>query len=39
MVVKVFGYLEKLVQVVKPRKLLFMAIDGEAGEQRVDHPP
>ena len=29
MIVKVFGYLDKLFQVVKPQRLLFMAIDGE----------
>eukprot|EP00955_Chlamydomonas_euryale_P082063 363665-Chlamydomonas_euryale.AAC.2 len=28
MILKVFNYLEKLVQLVKPKKLLFMAIDG-----------
>ena len=28
MIVKVFGYLEKLFQIVQPQKLLFMAIDG-----------
>ena len=29
MIVKVFGYLDKLFQVVKPQRLLFMAIDGD----------
>ncbi len=29
MVVKIFTYLDKLFQVVKPQKLLFMAIDGK----------
>ena len=29
MVSKIFTYLQKLVQIVKPRKVLFMAIDGE----------
>ncbi len=29
MVVKIFTYLDKLFQVVKPQRLLFMAIDGE----------
>lgn len=29
MILKVFNYLEKLVQLIKPKKLLFMAIDGE----------
>ena len=29
MVVKIFGYLDKLFQVVKPQRLLFMAIDGK----------
>lgn len=28
MIVKVFNYLEKLFQIVQPKKLLFMAIDG-----------
>lgn len=28
MMLKVFDYLEKLVQIVRPQKLLFMAIDG-----------
>ena len=28
MIIKVFGYLEKLFQIVQPQKLLFMAIDG-----------
>ena len=28
MVVKIFGYLDKLFHVVKPQRLLFMAIDG-----------
>ena len=28
MVVKIFTYLDKLFQVVKPQRLLFMAIDG-----------
>ena len=28
MVIKVFNYLDKLVQIVRPKKLLFMAIDG-----------
>ena len=28
MIVKVFGYQEKLFQIVQPQKLLFMAIDG-----------
>ncbi len=28
MMLKVFTYLEKLVQIVRPQKLLFMAIDG-----------
>lgn len=33
MMLKVFDYLDKLVQIVRPQKLLFMAIDG--GEGRV----
>ena len=36
MIVKVFGYLEKLVQIVQPQKLLFMAIDG-AQQRRHDN--
>jgi hypothetical protein len=28
MIIKVFNYLEKLFQIVQPKKLLFMAIDG-----------
>ncbi len=28
MMLKVFDYLEKLIQIVRPQKLLFMAIDG-----------
>lgn len=28
MMVKIFNYIDKLVQIIKPRKLLFMAIDG-----------
>lgn len=31
MILKVFNYLEKLINVAKPRKLLFMAIDGKTG--------
>lgn len=32
-IVKVFGYLDKLFQVVKPQKLLFMAIDGDCADE------
>ena len=42
MVVKVFGYLDKLFQVVKPQKLLFMAIDGDCADEAIaffDVPP
>ena len=28
MVVRIFTYLDKLIQIIKPKKLLFMAIDG-----------
>ena len=28
MVVRIFGYLDKLFNIVKPQKLMFMAIDG-----------
>ena len=28
MILKIFTYLDKLVQIIKPRKLVFMAIDG-----------
>ena len=39
MVVKIFGYLDKLFQVVKPQRLLFMAIDGDqANEATVFFP-
>ena len=33
MVVKIFGYLDKLFQVVKPQRLLFMAIDGNKADE------
>ena len=29
MVVRIFNYLDRLFQIVKPQKLLFMAVDGE----------
>ena len=29
MIVRIFSYLDKLIQIVKPKKLIFMAIDGE----------
>ena len=35
MMVKVFDYLDKLVQMVKPQKVLFMAIDGEGVPWRM----
>lgn len=35
MVVKIFTYLDKLFQVVKPQRLLFMAIDGKRGPCRL----
>jgi 5'-3' exonuclease len=28
MIVRIFDYISKLVQIIKPQKLLFMAIDG-----------
>jgi hypothetical protein len=31
MVVRIFTYLDKLIQIIKPQKLVFMAIDGAAG--------
>ena len=34
MVLRIFNYLDKLVQIVKPQQLLFMAIDG-AAQSRV----
>lgn len=30
MVLRIFNYLEKLFELVKPKKLMFMAIDGKA---------
>lgn len=35
MILKVFNYLEKLINVAKPRKLLFMAIDGKTGYEAI----
>jgi hypothetical protein len=29
MVIRIFSYLDKLIHIMKPRKLVFMAIDGE----------
>lgn len=34
MIVKVFHYLEKLVMIAKPRKVLFMAVDGAPSSQQ-----
>jgi hypothetical protein len=31
MIVRIFSYLDKLIQIVKPKKLIFMAIDGKQG--------
>lgn len=31
MVVRIFTYLDKLIQIIKPQKLVFMAIDGGGG--------
>jgi 5'-3' exoribonuclease 1 len=31
MVVRIFTYLDKLIQIIKPQKLVFMAIDGARG--------
>jgi len=31
MVVRIFTYLDKLIQIIKPQKLVFMAIDGAVG--------
>ena len=33
-ILKVFTYLDKLIQIVKPKKMLFMAIDGEPPQLR-----
>ena len=35
MIVRVFNYLDHLIQIVKPQQLLFMAIDGESLDQAV----
>jgi 5'-3' exoribonuclease 1 len=29
MIVRIFTYLDKLIQIIKPQQLVFMAIDGE----------
>ncbi|MEW5297011.1 MAG: hypothetical protein WDW36_000248 [Sanguina aurantia] len=36
MMLKVFTYLEKLVQIIKPQKVLFMAIDGVAPRAKMN---
>ena len=36
MMAKVFKYLESLFQIVKPQKLLFMAVDGVAPRAKMN---
>ena len=36
MIVKIFTYLDKLVHIVKPQQLLFMAIDGSAPRAKMN---
>lgn len=35
MMLKVFDYLDKLIQIIRPQKVLFMAIDGEGQKERA----
>ena len=39
MIVRVFNYLDRLVQIVQPRQLLFMAIDGAGGGAEASPSP
>lgn len=38
MILRIFNYLDKLVQIVKPQQLLFMAIDGALPAERLKLP-
>jgi 5'-3' exonuclease len=38
MVVRIFTYLDKLIQIIKPQKLVFMAIDGAGPLVGCDSP-
>lgn len=39
MVVRIFTYLDKLIHIMKPQKLVFMAIDGEPAAWTWTAPP